>query len=697
LLTPAFVIRVFLQWWYIAIPLGAILSCIAAILVFILFTPVYRASAVVQIASRAPYIAYEAEEAPLTTEEFVETQVELLRSPIVIETVLSDSEISEMPEVKEQSNPIDWLVSRVKIDQVGNSELYRVALSDQDADIAAKLVNAIIDAYFNVRSRDDNSRTDRVVQLLQDEKKTRANEVQRLREKMKVLSQETLGRDPFTDLPSGPSDVRHPLQHLQEQYTEAEVSRRMLEVEIQALKEAIDTKATVAVPKVQVEMTLDGSDEIRELRALIALKKNEMHRIEVTSASGRQDPGYRRLEREIATYQRNIDNSAKQARPNVVEQLESIAALDREDALSRLKSQLEAKKSMEVIYKERFEEKLAEISKTGDKSLELEFTRSELAREEQVFKLIAERLMALATEMRAPGRVSILQRADPPRYPVERIPLRNLALAGLASMCLPFAIIVLWELSQRRICDVTQLSKQTPSTVVREVAKIGTARRLGGGKDMRLFEESIDGLRVGLQLNHQSDDNAKVLAVVSAVKGEGKTSVAVQLALSVARATGRPTLLIDGDMRAPDIHEIFELPFGIGLAQVLDDSASVDEAVVTSWSQNVHILPAGRLHKSPHSLIGSGNFEKLLDALRERYSNIIIDTPPILSASEALYIARLADRTVFCTKRNRSRERQVRLAYEHLLAAGVQPGGVVLSAVARRKYSYTYGRYDYST
>jgi capsular exopolysaccharide synthesis family protein len=264
-------------------------------------------------------------------------------------------------------------------------------------------------------------------------------------------------------------------------------------------------------------------------------------------------------------------------------------------------------------------------------------------------------------------------------------------------MCLPFAIIVLWELSQRRICDVTQLSKQTPSTVVREVAKIGTARRLGGGKDMRLFEESIDGLRVGLQLNHQSDDNAKVLAVVSAVKGEGKTSVAVQLALSVARATGRPTLLIDGDMRAPDIHEIFELPFGIGLAQVLDDSASVDEAVVTSWSQNVHILPAGRLHKSPHSLIGSGNFEKLLDALRERYSNIIIDTPPILSASEALYIARLADRTVFCTKRNRSRERQVRLAYEHLLAAGVQPGGVVLSAVARRKYSYTYGRYDYST
>ena len=697
LLTPGFVVRVLLQWWYIAIPLGILAAILSAILVFLSFTPVYRAAAVVQIASRAPYIAYEADEAPLTTKEFVETQVELLRSPVVIETVLADPEIADMPQVKQQSNPVEWLVGRVKINQVGNSELYRVALDDADPEISSQLVNAIIKGYFDVRSRDDDTRTDRVVQLLQVEKETRAAEVQKLREKMKALSQETLGRDPFTDLPSGPSDIRHPLQTLQEQVTRTEVDRKLLEVEIQALNEAIASKKAAPVPKMQVELAVDASDEIRDLRALVAAKKVEMHRIESLSAVGKQDPGYLRLQRDIATYQRAIDNSAKQARPNVTEQMESIAALDREDALSRLKAQLEAKKSMEAIYRERFEEKLAEVSKSGDKSLELEFTRSELEREEQVFKLIAERLMALATEMRAPGRVSVLKRADPPRYPVERIPLRNLALAGFASACFPFGLIVLWEMSQRRICDLSQLSKQTPSTVVREVAKIGAGRKIGGGRDIRLFEESIDGLRVGLQLTNRDDDNARILAVVSAVKGEGKTSVATQLALSIARATGRPTLLIDGDMRAPDIHEIFEIAHGVGLAQVLDEACAIDDAVVTSWSENVHILPAGRLQKSPHSLIGGGRLDRLLDELKQRYGNIIIDTPPILSASEALYIAKLADSTVFCTKSNRSRERQVRLAYEHLLAAGVQPVGVVLSAVATRRYSYTYGRYDYST
>ncbi len=697
LITPNFVWRVLLQWWYIAIPTGVLLACFAAALVFFSFVPVYRATSVIQIASRAPYIAYEAEEAPLTTEEFVETQVELLRSPIVLELVLANPEISALPTFEEQSNPVEWMVGRVKINQVGNSELYHVSIDDAQAEVSAMLVNKVIDAYFDVRNRDDHSRTDRVVQLLQEEKQQRALEVQRLREQVRTLSKETVGRDPFTDLPLGPSDGRHPLQTLQEQVTRAEVDRKLLEVEIQALTEAIESNSEVTVPDVQVELTLDQSAEVRDLRALIATKKIEMHRLEKVSAYGKQDPAYRRLEREIAGYERDIDNAALKTRPNVVHQLQSIAAMDRRDALNRLQTQLEAKQSLETIYRERFDEKLAEVSKSGDKSLELEFVRSELEREEQVFKLIAERLMALATELRAPGRVSILKRADVPRYPVERIPVRNLALAGLASACLPFGLILLWELSQRRICDLQQLSEQTPSTVVREVAKIGGKRMLSRGRGSMLFEESIDGLRVSLQLCEHTAEMPQVFAVVSAVKNEGKTSVATQLALSVARATGQPTLLVDADLRAPSIHKIFEIDRPQGLAAILDGGCSLDDAIVTHWSEHLHILPAGKLVKSPHALLGSGRLEKLVEDLKLRYKNVIVDTPPILSASEALFIAKLADQTIFCTKLNRSRERQVRLAYEYLIAGGVRPVGVVLSAVAARRYAYTYGRYDYST
>jgi capsular exopolysaccharide synthesis family protein len=694
LITPLFVWQVFVQWWYVVIPLGILLAAGSAVIVFALFTPVYRASAVLHIASRAPYIAYEADEPPMPSEEFVETQIELLRSPLVLETVLLNPEVAELPVVASQSKPEEWLADRVTIKQVGNSELYNVYLDNPSPVISSLLVNAIIDSYFDVRRKDDDSRTARVIELLQKEKEARSVDVQRLREKMRQLSQETLGRDPFTDLPTGRTDSRHPLQTLQEDLTTAEVERKLLAVEIQALEEAI-AKEEVAVPAVQVEMAIDSSEEIRELRSLLATKKAALRRVESSAAQGKNDPSYRRMEREIAAYERAINSAVETARPNVSEQLQSIAALDRRDALANLKNQLTAKQAKEDILRGQFAEQAAQIGKSGDKSLELEFTRSELEREEKVFELIAERLVALSTEMRAPGRVTVLKRAEPPRYPVEKIPLRNLALAVLASCVAPFGVSLLWEMSLRRISDAKQLAQHTHCSIVREVSTLPASTGKVSARSRRLFEECIDSLRIGLQLTEQSD--AKILAVVSASQNEGKTSVASQLAASIARATGEPTLLIDADMRDPDIHRVFGLSNAIGLTDVLTGAATLDDALVTNWNDNFHVLCSGRARRSPHTLVGGGRLEAVLDDIRMRYCNVIIDTPPILSASESLLIARLADRTLFCTKRNSSRERQFRLAYERLLAAGVRPIGVVLNAVSSRQYEYTYGRYDYSS
>ena len=97
----------------------------------------------------------------------------------------------------------------------------------------------------------------------------------------------------------------------------------------------------------------------------------------------------------------------------------------------------------------------------------------------------------------------------------------------------------------------------------------------------------------------------QVISVCSAVSGEGKTSVSSQLAVSIARATGEPVLLIDGDMRAPDVHQIFEIPLSPGLTTVLDGRTSLEESINRSWSDHVHILPAGELDKSPHKLLGN--------------------------------------------------------------------------------------------
>jgi succinoglycan biosynthesis transport protein ExoP len=184
--------------------------------------------------------------------------------------------------------------------------------------------------------------------------------------------------------------------------------------------------------------------------------------------------------------------------------------------------------------------------------------------------------------------------------------------------------------------------------------------------------------------------------VTSAVNHEGKTSVAAQLAVSIARASGEPTLLIDGDMRSPGVHRVFEIPLEPGLAEVLGGRCPLESAIVTTWSDTVHLLPGGRLHASPHQLLGNGAVHSLLRKVSASYRYVILDTPPVLAAGETLILAKAADASLVCAMRDVSRTDQVTRAYERLAAVGVRLIGTVLNGVPTRRYTYRYGSYGYS-
>jgi tyrosine-protein kinase Etk/Wzc len=168
------------------------------------------------------------------------------------------------------------------------------------------------------------------------------------------------------------------------------------------------------------------------------------------------------------------------------------------------------------------------------------------------------------------------------------------------------------------------------------------------------------------------------------------------LAVSIASATGRPTLLIDGDMRSPDVHRIFDVDRGPGLSEVLQDECPVEEAIETGFSETLHLLTAGDLNISPHRVLGNNRFGALLKELGGMYDHIIIDTPPILAASEALLMASAADAAILCVRRDFSRLDQVGDAYARLMTAGVKTAGAVLNGIPARHYAYRYGSYYYN-
>ena len=151
------------------------------------------------------------------------------------------------------------------------------------------------------------------------------------------------------------------------------------------------------------------------------------------------------------------------------------------------------------------------------------------------------------------------------------------------------------------------------------------------GRSQRVFEESIDSLRSNLFLSRDTS-GARSIVVTSGMSGEGKSSVASQLAVSVAKATGETVLLIDADLRSPDQHEIFGLEMGPGLCKVLSGQIEFADAIDKSLGDFVHVLPAGRLCESPHRLLGTSAIRELIDNALDRYKYVVIDTAPVLSA-----------------------------------------------------------------
>ncbi len=264
----------------------------------------------------------------------------------------------------------------------------------------------------------------------------------------------------------------------------------------------------------------------------------------------------------------------------------------------------------------------------------------------------------------------------------------------------PFGLAVVREITVRRISDTEQLAQESGLRVLGEVAALPvryiavSPNQLSGRlrRDTYVFAESINSLRTNLALANGHDRH--VYAVTSAASGEGKTSVAVSLALSISSATKEPTLIIDGDMRSPFVANMLKAKNQPGLFELLAKKANLDDTIQSvGQNNNLHVIPAGRATKSTHSVVDVADMKLLLEQLRTRFATIIIDTPPILGASEALVLAKAADSVLFCSLSNVSKARQVRLAVDRLEHAQVNLVGAVLSGMPAKQYEYVYGYY----
>ena len=238
--------------------------------------------------------------------------------------------------------------------------------------------------------------------------------------------------------------------------------------------------------------------------------------------------------------------------------------------------------------------------------------------------------------------------------------------------------------ARRNVSDETTLS-----TAMRNLGTLSSPKSQ--------FSEAFRALRTSLLLSVAGGE-PKVILLTSATPSEGKTTVSINLACVLAQRNVR-VLIIDADLRRPTVHHRFGLNGKIGLTSVLTGSVSLEDAIQTLPEiPQLDVLVSGPVPPFPTEMLGSETMRQLLERCRGIYTHIVMDSPPLLSVTDSVVLARDADAVVMIVRHGKSSKHAMRRARDLLLRSGAPVTGIVLNAVdlnSPEYYAY-YGYYGYT-
>lgn len=275
--------------------------------------------------------------------------------------------------------------------------------------------------------------------------------------------------------------------------------------------------------------------------------------------------------------------------------------------------------------------------------------------------------------------VTITQAADPHVYSVSPNLLVNMLLAAIVGLILALTTALGADFFDNRFRSEDDVRDRLGLPVLANVPQIDSTDWRVNQWVKPLSVEAF--YQLVASLRYSSDKPSRSIAFVSPEQGDGKSTVAVNTAISMGLMRSR-VLIVDADLRRPAVHEKLNVPNTCGLSDVLVGMARFEEAVQGTRHTNVWVLTAGRPAPNPVGLLQSDAFKRLLTAASLRFDAIIIDTPALRSIVDGAVLARQADSAVMVVSAQRSDARSVQTALAKLFGLGpVKLLGVVLNGV----------------
>jgi succinoglycan biosynthesis transport protein ExoP len=690
--------------WLIAGVFGA--AVIGTLLFTLRATKIYSAAATIIIDPNAPRVLDKDQVQDVVetgvsnywmSKEFFETQYKVIQSRAVSLRVVErfqlarDLRFLELDHLTDKSqvearlakiDPVRELQERLKVIPVKDSRVARIEVEDRDPKWAATLANGIAEAFIteslSVKTNTTRGASDWLEQQLADLET-------KLDQSGKALFEFKRSHDIVaTSWEDRQAMVTQRLVAINDALTRVRVQRAQAEAraeQVAALGDGLE-RGEVGSGTLWV---VNQSRAVENAKVLWGQAQ-----VECADAKIRYMEDHPRVAA--------CDQKLATAKGAVVREVKNIldGARREYDELVQTEKKLEhlmAGTKGEAFSTNQFEREYLELKRAHDNN-------------QRLYEAVLKRLKDTSvTGMMQMSNIRILDRAEPPSRASSPRPLRNLALATVLGFLAGIGLAFLLESLDMTISTREQVEERLGLAFL---GIIPTIEREKSDKERDLFvhanprsaaAECLRSIRTNL-LFMSPEKKLKTILVTSASPGEGKTTTATALAEVMADGGSR-VVLVDADMRRPQVHKVFDVPNDGGLSSLIVGEGSIEALVRPSSVPNLHVLPCGPIPPNPTELLHAEGFARVLEALAARYDRVILDSPPAGLVADAVVISTQVDGALVVLKAGQtSRDAAVR-AIRSLSDVNGQILGAVLNDLdlSDQRYGqyYQYYRAGYYT
>jgi len=668
--------------------LAFVAACvISTLIVSLRLTPIYESTAVIDIDRRMPtgILGQEAtQSATNDADQFLATQIKLIQADAVLRPVALKYKLRELEnddwdkrrlkDAEAEDTPV--ILKKLKVTRPPNTYILLISYQSPDKRLAADVANGIAQSYlehtYTIRYRASAGLSqfmEKQLEELRAKMERSSAALLQFEREMKIINPEEK-----TNI------VSARLLQLNEEYTTAQGDRVRKESAYSSIRGGTMAAAQVST---QGEALRKLTDSLNEARQKFA---------EVKTHYGANHPEFKRAQTAVDEIESQLQSTKESIAQRV--EIEYRGAVDREQMLQ--KAVMETKAEFDKLNARSFEYQSIKREAEGDKKLYEDLVRK--IKEAGINAGFQNSSIRVADAAR-PGLKQV--------FPYTEL---NVALAFLFSSLLAFGVAVMSDAMDTTIRDPEQVFRTLRTQVVGSLPQVKTWRGQlatvssngsGGSvlataetanRSLSTYEEAIRTLRNSILLT-DFDRQFRTLLVTSASPSEGKSTIAIHLAVAHAQQHRR-TLVIDGDLRRPSVHKRFGLQNTLGLSNVLLNDLPWRETLLKpAGIPDLDILPAGSISRRAADLMGVG-LQRLLDDCSNHYDLIILDAPPLLGFPEPLQMATAVDGVVIVARAGQTSRKGVASVLNTLHRLRANVIGLVLNEV-HREISDTYYYYGY--